>query len=94
VARDHHGTFVEAAGNSFQQVVSPDLAEAIAIRFALSWAREEGMKNLAVASDCLSVVQRFKAAEKDRSACGVVIQDIRALVASFNNCSISYVSHV
>jgi ribonuclease HI len=94
VIRDHRGTFVAAAGNSFPQVVSLELAEATAIRFALSWANEEGLDNLFIASDCLSVVQRLNSSERDRSACGVVIQDIRALMASFNKCSISYVSRV
>jgi hypothetical protein len=94
VARDHDGTFVAAAGNSFQQVVNPELAEAIAIRFALSWACEEGMDNLIVASDCLSVVQCLSSSERDRSAYGVAIQDIRVLVANFNKCSISCVSRV
>jgi hypothetical protein len=43
VNRDHRGTFVAAAGNSFPQVVSTELAEATAIRFGLSWANEEGL---------------------------------------------------
>jgi hypothetical protein len=63
VAHDHHGTFVEIASNIFQQVANPALAEAIAIRFSLSWANEEGMDNLVVTSNCISS-QRLNLAER------------------------------
>jgi ribonuclease HI len=94
VVRDHLGSFIAAASDSFQYVVSAELAEAFAIRFALSWAVEEGLDNFRVASDCLAVVQRVNSVELDRSMCGPVIQDIKNLVATFNNCSILFVRRV
>jgi hypothetical protein len=94
VARDHLGSFVAVVGGSYAQVVSPELAEAYVTRFALSWTNEEGMDNLVVAPDCLSVVQRFNMADKDRSAIGCVIQDVKSLVSRFNNVSIVHCSHI
>ena len=51
----------------------------MAIRTALYFAQEEGMDRIIVASDCLSVVQRLSARDRDRSGCGPVIEDIKRL---------------
>jgi hypothetical protein len=67
------------------------MAEAMAIRCALSFARGEGFENFIYATDCLSVVQRVNSPEKDRSACGSVIEDIKRLLSSFQSSSITHV---
>jgi hypothetical protein len=47
--------FIDCIGDSSPDVVCPELAEAMVIRLALSWARDEGLDGFIVASDCLSV---------------------------------------
>jgi hypothetical protein len=42
VARDHDGLFLAACGERYDEVVVPEIAEAIAVRRAISFAREEG----------------------------------------------------
>jgi hypothetical protein len=72
-------------------VIIPELAEAMAVRLAFSFARGEGMDNLIIAFDCLSVVQSAKASTTDRSFCGPVLEDIKSLMSSFSSCSIHHV---
>ena len=55
------------------------------------WSLEEGLENVSVATDCLSVVQRIVSTNLDRSPCGTVIKDIKQLCASFTACSIYHV---
>nr|XP_051190257.1 uncharacterized protein LOC127303581 [Lolium perenne] len=79
VLRDQMGVFIAGIGDSSPDVSNPELAEAMAIRLALSWAKDEGLDGFIVASDCLSVIQRIKADERDRSLCGSIIHDIKKL---------------
>jgi ribonuclease HI len=94
VIRNNVGDFAGACGDCIHNVSSPELAEALAIRSAVIFASEEGMDNLIIASDCLSVVQRLNAKGMDRSASGPVILDIKSMMASFSACSIRHVSHL
>lgn len=92
VIRNHLGECVAACSELIPNVVVPELAEAFAIRRALSLAGEEGYANLIVASDCLSLVQRLTASTLDRSAVGVVIQDILFLASTCTSISFKHVS--
>ena len=70
------------------------MAEAMALRATLYFAQEEGMDRIIVASDCLSVVQRLSARDRDRSGCGPVIEDIKRLATSFLVCSFRHVNRL
>jgi hypothetical protein len=94
VIRNHVGDFAGACGDYIHNVSSPELAEALAIRSVVIFASEEGMDNLIIASDCLSVVQSLNAKGMDRSAYGPVIHDIKSMMASFSACSIRHVSRL
>jgi ribonuclease HI len=91
VIRDHMGMCVAACSNTIEEITIPELAEAHAVRLALSFAKAEGLSNVQLATDCLSVVQRITSKEMDRSLCGVVIQDIQELIASFIVCNVFHV---
>ena len=87
------GSCVAACSVAFQEVVTPDLAESIAARKALSFALEEGMESVILATDCLSIVRRINSKAFDRSGCGPVIEDIKHLLAKFPSSSICHVRH-
>jgi hypothetical protein len=70
VARDHSGSFLAAWSEISEDVLIPELAEAFAVRRALSCALEEGFSRIIVASDCLSVIQRVNSLVTDRSLYG------------------------
>ena len=85
VVRDHNDAFVAACGDIYPEVTVPELVEAMAIRLALSFSKDEGLHGLIVATDCLSVVQRIQNVERDRSTVGSVIVDIKKMSAEFRS---------
>jgi hypothetical protein len=86
VIRDHDGMFIAACGERYDNVVAPETVEALAVRRAISFAQEEGYSKITIASDCLSVIQRIRSGETDRSLCGPVIEDIKLLSRTFVSC--------
>lgn len=56
VVRDHNGNLLEAKSICYQGTVSPDLAEAMGIREALSWVKSSKQQDTVVETDCLNLV--------------------------------------
>ena len=79
---------------SIQNVQVPELAEALAIRSALSFAQREGLDSFILGTDCLSVVQRIHKGFRDCSNYALVIEDIRCMLASMSSCSLIHVSRL
>jgi hypothetical protein len=52
VMRNHNGVCLAACSELLSEVTSPKLAEALAIRRALTFVREEGFDKIMLASDC------------------------------------------
>ena len=71
---------VMALAHSQPNVQNPELAEALAVRDAISFIQEEGLHQVVIATDCLSVVQRCRSSSLDRSGCAPVIEDIKSLL--------------
>jgi ribonuclease HI len=94
VVRECTDEFVASIGDDSPDVSNRKLAEALAIRLALSWAKDEGLDGFVVASDCLSIVQRIKFKERDRSLCASVVLDIKKLACHFSNCSFRHVGRL
>jgi hypothetical protein len=67
VMRNHMGICVGACSNNIEEITIPELAKAHVVRLALSFAKDEVLSNIQLATDCLSVVQRITGKEKDRS---------------------------
>jgi ribonuclease HI len=91
VIRDHNGVCLAACSELRDEVTAPELAEALAIRHAVSLAGEEGFDKVMVVSDCLSLVQRLNSSELDRSIVGVVTQEINFLRSSFSSFTVNHV---
>uniref|UniRef100_A0ACD5XPQ5 Uncharacterized protein n=3 Tax=Avena sativa TaxID=4498 RepID=A0ACD5XPQ5_AVESA len=92
VIRDHTGSFLAACSKLLDEVTSPEIAEALAIRSAISLARDEGLNDFILVSDCLSVIQRIQSPVRDRSMVGVVVEDIKILAASLSSVTFRHVS--
>jgi ribonuclease HI len=92
VIRNHSGDCLTACSELQDEVTMPELAEALALRRAISLAGEKGFDKVMVVSDCLSLVQRFQSLELDRSLIGVVVEDIKFLTNGFTSFSIGHVS--
>lgn len=85
IARDHTGTLVKAFSKCSLGKVSPDFAESIGIREALSWIMKEGLHNAVLETDCLLVVQLIRSSFSSLSYLGRVVQECRDLLASLKS---------
>lgn len=94
VIRDHHRECVAASRRSFHRVPEPELAEATAMRYALSFAAEAGFQKVIVASDCSSLVSKVKSPMLDRSRTGAIVSDIKKLASKFLSVSFLHVSRL
>jgi ribonuclease HI len=83
--QNHNGKCVSTCSELIQDVTTPELAEALAIRRAMTLAREEGYDKIILSTDCLSMVHRINSFTLDRSFQGVVIQDIKKEAEMFNS---------
>jgi ribonuclease HI len=70
------------------------MAEALAIRRALTVAKEQGFKKITLASDCLFLIKRVLARYQARSIIGTVVVDIKALKTDFESCSFSFTNRL
>jgi hypothetical protein len=70
--RNHIGQCVAACSKLHEEVTTPKVAEALAMRRALSIAGEEGFSKIMVVSDCLSLIQRVLPPGVDRNSVGLL----------------------
>jgi hypothetical protein len=91
VIRDHTGSCLAACREIIEEVIIPELAEALALRRALLFAQEEGFPRIIVGSGCLSAIQRVLSTTADRSLFGPVIADIKRMALGFASCEFRHV---
>jgi hypothetical protein len=91
VIRDHTGSCLAACREIIEEVIIPELAEALALCRALLFAQEEGFPRIIVGSDCLSAIQRVLSTTADRSLFGPVIVDIKRMALGFASCEFRHV---
>ncbi|XP_074374517.1 uncharacterized protein LOC141714920 [Apium graveolens] len=85
IARDHHGSLLEAMTRRFNEVMNPSMVEVIAIKEALSWAKDKQWNQITIESDCLGVIQLIRRSTPMRSVLGKVIKECRRLISDWNN---------
>jgi hypothetical protein len=56
VVRYHNGEFLAAYIHVLDKIMMPEIAEAHAVRCAVSLARDEGLDKIILVFDCLSVI--------------------------------------
>jgi ribonuclease HI len=91
VFRDHSGNCLAAASEPLAGFTSPELAEALALHRAVSIAADKGYDKVTFTSDCLSLIQRLSSPNPDRSPVGLVVKDIKRLVAGFSSATFRHV---
>lgn len=75
VARDSDGMLIEARTVVHYELVSPVLAEAMAVKEALSWIDTRQWSGVTLESDCLVVVQAIRSKTPMRSRFGVIVTE-------------------
>jgi ribonuclease HI len=91
VIRDNSGVCLASASLPLQGYTSPEMAEAMALREAVSITRDKGFSKVIFATDCLSLIQRLNSTVHDRSQVGVVVKDIESVAAGFSSASFRHV---
>lgn len=91
IARDSEGMLIEAKANFQYQVCSPVLAEAMAVKEALSWIDKQHWNSVMLETDCLVVVQAIRSKATMRSMLGLIIDDCRMLLKRLHKVSLSFV---
>lgn len=85
VARDCRGDLVLAKSVLHKGVASPELAEAMAVKEALSWIKSNGWFRVVLESDSLVTVQAIRSSEHMCSPFGLVVEECRQLLRLSNN---------
>ncbi|XP_074347512.1 uncharacterized protein LOC141686373 [Apium graveolens] len=80
LARDDEGVVVHGRSDSYEGVVRPEFAEAIAVKEALSWVKCMAWQGVTMESDCLGVVRAIRMT----SPFGSIIMECRRLIAELN----------
>ncbi|XP_060969989.1 uncharacterized protein LOC115713780 [Cannabis sativa] len=91
VARDHHGFLVEGRTEHFQGAATPEVAEAIGVREALSWIKKKNWQQASIETDCLMVVQALRNSIKMLSLFGQIIDECKRLSSELKHVSIFFV---
>jgi hypothetical protein len=64
----------------------PELAKALALRWAVELARHEGLNNAVFESGCLSLISQINSTTEDKSSLGIIAAGIKHLVKDFTSC--------
>ncbi|XP_071678387.1 uncharacterized protein [Lolium perenne] len=90
VLRDHNGTIILYVSEGLGGMPQPEMAEALAVRWALTISKEPGVFRAVLTSYCLSLIQRIASRQPDRSSLGTVIADIKSLASDFESCTFKF----
>jgi ribonuclease HI len=85
VFREHDGSCLLAASEPLQGFSSPEVAEALALRRAISIAREKDVQRVIFVSDCRFLILRLNSSAQDRSQVGSVVTDILKVASGFTS---------
>ncbi|XP_074346427.1 uncharacterized protein LOC141685211 [Apium graveolens] len=91
VARDSTGTLIQAKTVIKQGLISPVLAEAMAVKEALSWIDTMKWPRSVLESDCLVVVQAFRSLTPMRSHFGLIIEECLRLLSQSNKVYLHFI---
>lgn len=90
LARDDEGQVVQGRSEVFEGEIRPEVAEAVAVKEALSWIKSCGWikfcgwREVVLESDCLAVVQAIRSKVNLRSPFGSIIMECRRMLVELN----------
>lgn len=91
VARDSTGALIQTKTMIKQGLVSPVLAEAMAVKEALSWIDSMRWPKTVLESDCLVVIQAIRSLTPMRSHFGLIIEECRRLLSQSNKVYLHFI---
>ncbi|XP_031108704.1 uncharacterized protein LOC116013195 [Ipomoea triloba] len=91
VLRDHEGKFVAACGGRLNCAIDPYVAEAMAVKEALTWLKNRGTFLVIIESDCLNVCNGFNSASLDYSYVGLIIKQCKLIARDMRDIVVRHV---
>uniref|UniRef100_A0A803PHA9 Reverse transcriptase domain-containing protein n=1 Tax=Cannabis sativa TaxID=3483 RepID=A0A803PHA9_CANSA len=91
IIRDGEAKMVEAFSKSKIGNVSPEVAEVIGVKEALSWIKQKDLSDVEIETDSVVVVQAINGSVQMPSQFGLLIQDCQSLISELNNVFVSFV---
>ncbi|XP_074342549.1 uncharacterized protein LOC141680145 [Apium graveolens] len=85
IIRNHYGDFVRAVTKCSVGRVAPEFAEALRIREALSWIKNNQQSNVVLETDCLQVVQMIRSSFSSLSYLGRLIVECRTMMEELSH---------
>lgn len=80
VVRDTRGQFLEAISSCKLGMVSPEMAEILGVREALSWIKRKSWQRVIVETDSLVVTQSIRSSVSMVSYFGSIVEDCRSML--------------
>lgn len=77
IARDANGELIEAKTCLHSGQIEPEVAEAMAVKEALSWMKHKKWQQGSIETDCMTVVQGVRSNVQMRSQFGIIVEDCR-----------------
>ncbi|KAM6593434.1 hypothetical protein CsatA_001137 [Cannabis sativa] len=90
ILRNGEAKLVEAFSQSKVGRVSPEIAEVVGVKEALSWIKAKNLSDVEIETDSLVVVQAINGSVQMPSQFGLLIQDCQRLLSDLNNVFISF----
>jgi ribonuclease HI len=84
IIRGHHGEPIAGASCFFPHVSDPEGAELLACRRAVLLAKEVGVRQLALETNCAGAVTKLKTVGLERSVHGPLVEEIKQLLKGFD----------
>ncbi|XP_050136232.1 uncharacterized protein LOC126611989 [Malus sylvestris] len=91
ISKDFNGCFVAATTGRFDDVSSPLIPEAMAVRAGLQWAIDRGYHSLIIETDSLQIVQALRDPTLNSSIIGQVAEDCKALLNTITKANITHI---
>ncbi|XP_060970037.1 uncharacterized protein LOC133037192 [Cannabis sativa] len=92
VIRNTDGDLVSVFAGAKQGKVSPEIAEAMGIREALSWLKNHNFSHATVESDSLVCVAAIRSNEKLNSGFGFIVEECKLILRSLLNVTLCFVN--
>ncbi|XP_031120454.1 uncharacterized protein LOC116023592 [Ipomoea triloba] len=92
VVHGSDGGYLAARNCSVRSIRNPILAEAMAVKEALSWAKDRGWHKVVLYSDCQLVCNLLKSSLPNNSYVGCIVRDCVSLKRYFVDVSFHYIA--
>lgn len=90
-SRDHEGVLIKARTMRNDGWVNPVMAEALALKEALSLSDQQGWPKIVIESDCMVIIQAIRSKIAMVSQVGMIVEECHVLLNNENNIELLFI---